>query len=217
MDRETFHVFYQETASALRAYLRLNCRNGWVADDLLQETYLRMLRQRLPVLSAEQRRAYLYKAAHSVLADHYRALRRETQWKAEHVEGTTSVRTISEGMTSEGMISEGMTSGEMTESAELDDVLELADYPVLDPLDPLHRPDALELPCEMQRIFDSLKAKQRTLLWLAYVEGFKHHEIAEVMGVKASSVRVLLSRARAELAAKLSDQRAAQRAAERTR
>ena len=182
VDRETFHYFYQETASALRAYLRLNCRNEWLADDLLQETYLRMLRQRLPALGAEQRRAYLYKAAHSVLADHYRALRRETRW------------------TSEGV----------NESVELDHVLELADYAVLDPL---HRPDPLELPCEMQRVFDSLKARQRTLLWLAYVEGFTHQEIAEVLGVKAGSVRVLLSRARAELAAKLGDQSAAQQRA----
>jgi RNA polymerase sigma-70 factor, ECF subfamily len=68
-------------------------------------------------------------------------------------------------------------------------------------------PDALlELPDDMRRVFDTLTARQRSLLWLAYVEGFKHDEIAAVLGVTASSVRVLLSRARAELAAKLSSQ-----------
>ena len=73
--------------------------------------------------------------------------------------------------------------------------------------------DPLELPFDMQVILDSLKPKQKTLLWLAYVEGFTHHEIADVVGVNASSVRVLLSRARAELAGKLGDERAAYRAA----
>lgn len=144
----------------------------------MQETYLRMLRQQLPELDAPQRRAYLYKTAHSVLADHYRAHRRETQCNAEHASRSAAEH-------------------------EIDNALELADRARLDPL---------ELPFDMQRMFDSLKPKQRTLLWLAYVEGFKHHEIAEVIGVNVSSIRVLLSRARAELAAKLGDERAAYRA-----
>jgi RNA polymerase sigma-70 factor, ECF subfamily len=171
VDRETFHGFYQETASALRAYLRISCRNWSLADDLMQETYLRMLRQQLPKLDAMQRRAYLYKTAHSVLADHYRAVRRETRWRDEH-------------------LSQGATEG-----AEHGTVLPFEEPLVLDPL---------ELPLDMQRVFDALKAKHKILLWLAYVEGFKHHEIAEVIGVSAASVRVLLSRARAELSAKLS-------------
>lgn len=179
MDRESFNRFYQETASALRAYLRLSSRNWSLADDLLQETYVRMLRQPLAQLDGPQRRAYLYKTAQSVLVDHYRARRREAEWNAEHSSDDAA-----------------------PEGGEIDDLLDLADRAVLDPL---------ELPLDMQRIFDSLKAKQRTLLWLAYVEGFNHQEIAEVVGVGAGSVRVLLSRARAELAAKLSDQRAAYR------
>ena len=66
-------------------------------------------------------------------------------------------------------------------------------------------PGSLELPVDMQRVFETLKPRQQHLLWLAYVEGFNHDEIAEVIGVKANSVRVLLSRARSELAARLSD------------
>ena len=42
--------------------------------------------------------------------------------------------------------------------------------------------------------------RDRSLLWLAYVEGCSHREIAEVMGIKPASVKVLLSRARERLA-----------------
>ena len=64
----------------------------------------------------------------------------------------------------------------------------------------------LDLPIDMERVFGTLKASQRSLLWLAYVEGFKHEEIAEVIGVSPGSVKVLLSRARGVLAAKLESQ-----------
>jgi len=37
------------------------------------------------------------------------------------------------------------------------------------------------------------------LLWLAYVEEDTHEEIADALGVKRGSVKVLLSRARARL------------------
>ena len=39
----------------------------------------------------------------------------------------------------------------------------------------------------------------RVLLWLAYVEGHSHAEIAAAVGVRRNSVKMLLSRARARL------------------
>jgi len=44
-----------------------------------------------------------------------------------------------------------------------------------------------------------LKPRERALLWLAYVEEDTHEEIADALGVKRGSVKVLLSRARARL------------------
>lgn len=49
---------------------------------------------------------------------------------------------------------------------------------------------------EVRRAFDGLSERDRELLWLAYVIGLDHREIAEVAGVGASSVKVLLFRAR---------------------
>ena len=42
----------------------------------------------------------------------------------------------------------------------------------------------------------ALKPRERELLWLAYVEGMNHAEIAAAMGLRVMSVRMLLFRAR---------------------
>ncbi|HTK37116.1 MAG TPA: RNA polymerase sigma factor [Pyrinomonadaceae bacterium] len=56
---------------------------------------------------------------------------------------------------------------------------------------------------EMSQIFSRLNERERALLWLAYVEGYEHKEIAEILNINSLSVRVLLFRARRQLAAKL--------------
>jgi RNA polymerase sigma-70 factor, ECF subfamily len=48
-------------------------------------------------------------------------------------------------------------------------------------------------------IFAELKPRERALLWLAYVEGESHDEIAASLGVGRRGVRVLLFRARRRL------------------
>ncbi len=52
---------------------------------------------------------------------------------------------------------------------------------------------------DVRILFSQLKPQQRSLLWLAYVEGCDHREIAAAAGVKERSVRVLLFRARKAL------------------
>ena len=56
------------------------------------------------------------------------------------------------------------------------------------------------LSCDLRRIFQKLKPLERELLWLAYVEGMEHREIAGILRLKEKSVRVLLFRARQKLA-----------------
>lgn len=52
---------------------------------------------------------------------------------------------------------------------------------------------------EVARALDALKPQERAMLWLAYVEGSPHRQIAEAFGVKEHSVKVLLYRARQRL------------------
>jgi RNA polymerase sigma-70 factor (ECF subfamily) len=54
-------------------------------------------------------------------------------------------------------------------------------------------------------LFRHLKPREQTLLWLAYVEGFDHREIAQTLEISEKSVRVLLFRARRNFADALRD------------
>ena len=48
-----------------------------------------------------------------------------------------------------------------------------------------------------------LKPRERDLLWLAYAQGSSHQEIAQALGLKTASIKLLLFRARRRLAALL--------------
>jgi RNA polymerase sigma-70 factor (ECF subfamily) len=71
---------------------------------------------------------------------------------------------------------------------------------------PIQMPEAaactphLDLKLGVRQAFRQLKPRERELLWLAYVEGSNHKEIADCTGLRASSVRLLLFRARRKLA-----------------
>jgi len=56
---------------------------------------------------------------------------------------------------------------------------------------------------DLKRAMGRLKPRERTMLWLAYAQGFSHQEIAEVLGLRASSLKALLHRARGRLIALL--------------
>jgi RNA polymerase sigma-70 factor, ECF subfamily len=71
------------------------------------------------------------------------------------------------------------------------------------------REDASEIPStaphperrmQVRQAFRQLKPRERQLLWLAYVEGSNHKEIADYTGLRAGSIRLLLFRARRKLA-----------------
>ena len=63
------------------------------------------------------------------------------------------------------------------------------------------RPDlSFERRRDVAAALGRLKPRERQVLWLAYVEGSSHKEIAEIAGVRAPSVRLLLFRARRKLA-----------------
>jgi RNA polymerase sigma-70 factor (ECF subfamily) len=63
-----------------------------------------------------------------------------------------------------------------------------------------YHPERRELRHDMMRVFAELKPQERALLWLAHVEGCSHDEIADAVGVRSKSVRVILFRARKHLA-----------------
>ena len=56
---------------------------------------------------------------------------------------------------------------------------------------------------DLARSLSRLKPRERDLLWLAYAQGSSHKEIAETLGLKPASIKLLLFRARRRLAAYL--------------
>jgi len=56
---------------------------------------------------------------------------------------------------------------------------------------------------DLARSMSRLKPRERELLWLAYAQGSSHQEIAETLGLKTASIKLLLFRARRRLAAYL--------------
>ena len=56
---------------------------------------------------------------------------------------------------------------------------------------------------DVTRAMSQLKPRERSLLWLAYAQGASHEEIAQTLGLKRSSLKTLLFRARRQLIARL--------------
>jgi RNA polymerase sigma-70 factor (ECF subfamily) len=53
---------------------------------------------------------------------------------------------------------------------------------------------------DLARAMARLRPRERDLLWLAYAHGSSHQEIAESLGLKTASIKLLLFRARHKLA-----------------
>ena len=53
---------------------------------------------------------------------------------------------------------------------------------------------------DLHRAMARLKPRERMLLWVAYAQGESHREIAETLGLKTGSIKLLLFRARRKLA-----------------
>lgn len=147
MDEAKFDAFYRQTAPALWSYLNRLTGDGAVADDLLQKTFINLLRANPAFASDEHMRRYVFRIATNLAMDHFRESKRRPAFEQQ---ARTAV-----------------------------------DH---------------DLRHDVQRIFAELKPHERALLWLAHVEESNHDEIAEAVGVKAKSVRVLLFRARKRLA-----------------
>jgi RNA polymerase sigma-70 factor (ECF subfamily) len=68
---------------------------------------------------------------------------------------------------------------------------------------------ATERATDLRRAMTHLKPRERALLWLAYAQGSSHKEIAESLGLRTASVKLLLFRARRRLAGLLTGSRGA--------
>ena len=153
MDSDAFAGFYERSARSLWAYLVRVSGDPALADDLMQESYVRLLCASLPDHGEVAARRYLFRIATNLLRDNWRRPR------------PASLEEIPEEFFA------GRDS-----AAHSDSQIMLG--PALRRMNP----------------------RERQLLWLAYAEGYSHREIAKVTGLAATSIRLLLFRARRKIA-----------------
>jgi RNA polymerase sigma-70 factor (ECF subfamily) len=174
MDEATFQAFYRRHGRALWSYLCRMVGNQAHADDLVQEAFCKFLVAPVGALDETAQRAYLFRIATNLVIDQWRKRTREQQALDQFAPSLPS-------------------SSFGTAAA--------AGAPALAPGQRLAPGEGLSI--DMARTFGELKPRERALLWLAYVEGSEHDEIAQSLGLKPKSIRVLLFRARHRLAALL--------------
>src|SRR4029450_9311684 len=69
MDEDAFRVFYEQTARGLWTYLSRATGDAEAANDLLQESYYRLLRTTMSFETEAHRRHYLFRIAANLLRD----------------------------------------------------------------------------------------------------------------------------------------------------
>src|SRR6476469_9658454 len=77
IDEDAFRVLYARTAMDLRNYVIRVLGSTTNADDIVQESYLRVVRTPPPTTDQQQLRAWLFRVASRLLVDHWRRARRE--------------------------------------------------------------------------------------------------------------------------------------------
>jgi RNA polymerase sigma-70 factor (ECF subfamily) len=87
MDEDTFRAFYDRTARLLWAYLSRMTGDPQLSDDLLQESYYRLLRARVALDSEAHRRNYLFQIATNLVRDGRRRSAASPERFVSHEEG----------------------------------------------------------------------------------------------------------------------------------
>src|SRR6266446_6394935 len=77
IDEQAFHALYRRTAGSLRTYATRVLGNATYADDIVQESYLRLVRSPPATDDPLQLRAFLFRVASRLIVDHWRRGRHE--------------------------------------------------------------------------------------------------------------------------------------------
>ncbi|BDU70585.1 RNA polymerase sigma24 factor [Geothrix oryzae] len=159
MEPSAFKTCFETSRAPLLAYLVRASGNPDLAEEVLQEAYVRLLNASPRDLRPEALRGWLLTTATRLLRDHWRRHRRLQWWPWGSDEG---------------------------------------DEP--GPAEPVSPEPPADLRAQERQLvahgFSRLSPRQRSLLWLAYVEGLDHAELARALGLGQGSVKVLLHRAR---------------------
>ncbi len=157
MDSDQFAAFYQRSSRPLWAYLARASGNPALADDLMQESYVRFLSAGYAVDGEVAARMILFRIASNLLRDH---------WRRPHTTPIDDLPPSHPAANSPAPDTSAQTDARLTLSPAL----------------------------------AQLRPRDRQLLWLAHAENYTHREIAQITGLASPSIRLLLFRARRQMA-----------------
>lgn len=149
---DAFSALHAEAARPLWRYLYRTGGDRAVADDLVQESFLRLLERPALLADPQAARPYLFRIASNLLRDRWRRQARHDRLRP----------------------------------------------PATVPAIPSHGA-ASRTRRDVEAVLGALSRRERALVWLAHVEGFRHAEIARILGLARPSVKVLLHRAKTKL------------------
>ncbi len=77
---EEFKIFYEQTSGALLAYLRRVAQDASMADDVFQESYIRLFQSDLKEPNHGAWKSYLFTVATNLLRDQWRRAKKSVRW-----------------------------------------------------------------------------------------------------------------------------------------
>lgn len=86
MDQTNFKAFYARTSKPLWAYIYRICGDAHLAEDLLQESYLRFLQKPPRDTGESQTRSYLYTIATRLNHDRWKRVKVHEKWRLKFAE-----------------------------------------------------------------------------------------------------------------------------------
>ena len=152
----------------------MRMKNSSLADDIFQETFLRLVRQRKRLESEEMLKAWLIRVTINCCNDHYRSA-----WNRKIVSFMDDRK--KDSADDENEVYDSALDDDGYDPFESDNPLAEATYDAVQAL-----PDAL-----------------RTVIHLFYYENLSVREISKILGARENAVKTRLSRARNALKGKL--------------
>ena len=151
-----FWKIYDQYYNAIRKFILAYVKDEWVADDLIQETFIKVQKNLKSVKDPAKLSSWVFRIAYNHCHDHYRQSKRASQ----------NQRTVQQEIVSfkEAVVQKELEQQQMGEC--------------------------------VQDKMDLLPPDYRTVLILSDIMAFSHKEIAEILEISVSNVKVRVHRAR---------------------
>ncbi len=160
-----FWKIYDQYYGPVRKFILAYVKDEWVADDLIQETFIKVQKSLDAVKNPSKISAWIFRVAYNRCHDHFRQSKRSS----------LKERTIQQNIVTfeEALVQKELEQQQMGEC--------------------------------VQDKMDLLPPDYRTVLILSDIMAFSRREIAEILDISVSNVKVRLHRARKKFKAILED------------